>query len=250
MRHPDPAFVMRLWFCPALGKPRKVKVNRSRTGLTSSLLHPLSRRARKLMKPDQKNPKKSRSLTESLQAWSAGSREARDLVFDEVYAELRSLASLYLRNERRARISIQPTLLVNEAYLRLAGQNSPWRDRAHFFGVAAQAMRRILVDQARKRGARKRSLPLFVTTPPRALNREGSELDLVRLDVALAKLAALDERQARIVELRFFAGLSIEEAADVVGTSTATIKREWSTARAFLGRELRGDDAAGREDVP
>jgi len=98
------------------------------------------------MKPDQNEPAKSRHLTESLQAWSAGSVAARDLVFDEVYAELRSLASLYLKNERRARISIQPTLLVNEVYLRLEGQNAPWRDRAHFFVVAAQAMRRILVD--------------------------------------------------------------------------------------------------------
>ena len=201
------------------------------------------------MKPDQTNSKKSPSLTESLQAWSAGSHEARDFVFDEVYAELRSLASLYLKNERRARLSIQPTLLVNEAYLRLAGQVSPWRDRAHFFGVAAQAMRRILVDQARRRGARKRSVPLFVTTPPGSLNRESSELDLVRLDMALAKLAALDERQARIVELRFFAGLSIEEAADTLGASTATIKREWSTARAFLSRELRGDASHGPEDA-
>jgi len=201
------------------------------------------------MKPDQNEPAKSRHLTESLQAWSAGSVAARDLVFDEVYAELRSLASLYLKNERRARISIQPTLLVNEVYLRLEGQNAPWRDRAHFFGVAAQAMRRILVDQARRRSARKRSAPLFVTTPAASLNSGGVELDLLRLDRALSKLAALDQRQARIVELRYFAGLSIEEAAEALGISTATVKREWSTARAFLSRELRGDAAAGSEDA-
>ena len=202
------------------------------------------------MRPDQKISKKPRSLTESLQAWSEGSTEARDLVFEEVYEELRSLASLYLKNERRARISIQPTLLVNEAYLRLASQNSPWRDRAHFFGVAAQAMRRILVDQARRRSARKRSVPTYVTTPPGSLNAQGAELDLVRLDLALAKLAALDERQGRSVELRFFAGLSIEETAVVVGASTATIKREWSTARAFLSRELQADSAARRLKDP
>jgi RNA polymerase sigma-70 factor, ECF subfamily len=195
------------------------------------------------MKPDQESPKSPRALTRALQAWSAGSSEARDLVFEEVYGELRSLASLYLKNERRARVSIQPTLLVNEVYLRLARQNSPWRDRTHFFGVAAQAMRRILVDQARKRAAGKRSVPLFVTSPPGAMNGDIEELDLIRLDSALAKLAALDPRQGRIVELRFFAGLSIEETADVLGASTATIKREWSTARAFLSRELQGEAA-------
>jgi len=192
------------------------------------------------MGPDQKTSKTARSLTESLQAWSAGSHDARDLVFEEVHAELRSLASLYLKNEKRARLSIQPTLLVNEAYLRLAVQNSPWRDRGHFFGVAAQAMRRILVDQARKRSARKRKAPIFVTAPPWDFNRPAAEFDLVRLNMALAKLEALDPRQARIVELRFFGGLSIEEAAEALGSSTATIKREWSTARAFLSRELQG----------
>jgi RNA polymerase sigma factor (TIGR02999 family) len=178
-----------------------------------------------------------------LKAWSAGSDSARDLVFEEVHAELRSLASLYLKNEKRARVSIQPTLLVNEAYLRLAGQNSPWRDRGHFFGVAAQVMRRILVDQARKRSARKRSLPIFITTPPGEFDRSAAEFDLVRLDMALQRLQSLDPRQARIVELRFFGGLSIEEAAEAIGASTATIKREWSTARAFLSRELQGDGA-------
>ena len=198
---------------------------------------------------DQKTSKRTRSLTESLQAWSAGSNEARDVVFEEVHAELRSLASLYLKNEKRARVSIQPTLLVNEAYLRLAGQNAPWRDRGHFFGVAAQAMRRILVDQARKRSAQKRSLPVVVTAPPFDSGRPSAELDLVRLDMALARLQALDPRQARVVELRFFGGLSIEEAAEALGASTATVKREWSTARAFLSRELQGE-TRGREGRP
>jgi len=199
------------------------------------------------MKPDQETQKSPRALTRALQAWSTGSSEARDLVFEEVYAELRSLASLYLKDERRARLSMQPTLLVNEAYLRLARQTSPWRDRHHFFGVAAQAMRRILVDQSRRRNARKRRVPVCVTTPPGALPSGGTELDVIRLDAALVRLAALDERQARMVELRFFAGLSIEEAADALGASTATVKREWRTARAFLIRELRGDDTSIRD---
>lgn len=194
------------------------------------------------MKPDQQIPRKARSLTPDLQAWSAGSPEARDAVFDEVYAELLVLARLYMKNERSARVSIQPTLLVNEVYLRLSSSSAPWRDRAHFFGVAAQAMRRILVDQARKRNARKRQSPLLLTTPPEA--KETAELDVIRLDGALAKLTRLDPRQGRIVELRFFAGLSIEETAQTLDISTATVKREWATARAFLSRELGGDEAA------
>lgn len=191
------------------------------------------------MKPDQTISSDSRSLTARLKEWSAGSTAARDLVFDEVYAELRSLASLYLGNERRARLSIQPTMLVNEAYLRLAHQHTAWRDRLHFFGVAAQAMRRILVDAARRRNAAKRCAPLFLTTDPDPMNQKSPEIDVIRLDRALAKLARLDARQGQIVELRFFAGLSIEETAAVLKKSTATIKREWATARAFLSRELR-----------
>jgi RNA polymerase sigma factor (TIGR02999 family) len=199
------------------------------------------------LKPDQEKSKRPRALTGLLKAWSAGSTEARDLVFDEVYAELRSLASLYLRNESRARLSIQPTMLVNEAYLRLVQQTSPWRDRAHFFGVAAQAMRRILVDAARRRKARKRSAPLLLTPHPDRSGPGLPEIDVIQLDLALTKLSVLDERQSRIVELRFFAGLSIEQTADVVGLSTATVKREWSTARAFLSRELKTETSPREE---
>jgi RNA polymerase sigma factor (TIGR02999 family) len=180
-------------------------------------------------------------LTPALQAWSKGSREARDAVFEQVYAELQALASLYLRSERRGRVSIQPSALVNEAYLRLEGQNAPWRDRTHFFGVAAQAMRRILVDQARRRRARKREAPILLTTAPGWEGRERLELDVVLLDRALTRLGLLDPRQGNIVELRFFAGFSIEETAQALGVSTATVKREWSTARAFLSREMGGD---------
>ena len=194
------------------------------------------RRAQTREKPDQERQATPRNLTGLLREWSAGSTEARDQVFESVYA------SLYLRDETRARQSIQPTLLVNEVYLRLVRQNSPWRDRLHFFGVAAQAMRRILVDQARRRSARKRSAPVDVAISAEGGQSAGDAIDVIRLDRALAKLASVDPRQSRIVELRFFAGLSIEETARVLDHSTATVKREWSTARAFLSRELRGPD--------
>ena len=205
------------------------------------------RRAQTMEKPDQENRTSPRNLTGLLREWSAGSTEARDQVFESVYGELRSLASLYLRDETRARQSIQPTLLVNEVYLRLVRQNSPWRDRLHFFGVAAQAMRRILVDQARRRSARKRRAPLEVAMSVDEAPPSGAAIDVIRLDRALAKLASVDPRQAKIVELRFFAGLSIEESARVLDHSTATVKREWSTARAFLSRELRGPHASDSE---
>ena len=197
------------------------------------------RRAQTVEKPAQESRATPRNLTLLLREWNAGSTDARDQVFESVYGELRSLASLYLRGETRARQSIQPTLLVNEAYLRLVRQNSPWRDRLHFFGVAAQAMRRILVDQARRRSARKRSAPLCIEMVSDEAPARGDAVDVIRLDRALAELASVDPRQARIVELRFFAGLSIEETARALDHSPATVKREWSTARAFLSRELR-----------
>ena len=202
------------------------------------------------MKSDQEKSKEPRSLTLLLRAWSGGAEEARDLVFEEVYAELRSLASLYLKNERRARLSIQPTMLVNEAYLRLAHQNLPWRDRAHFFGVAAQAMRRILVDAARKRNARKRDSTLLIEAPTGPVNSRHPELDVIRLDLALSRLAGLDPRQGQIVELRYFAGLSIDETAEALGISSATVKREWATARAFLSREVQGQRVNPEGEVP
>lgn len=205
------------------------------------------RRAQTVEKPAQENRATARNLTGLLRQWNAGSTDARDQVFESVYGELRSLASLYLRDETRARQSIQPTLLVHEVYLRLVRQNSPWRDRLHFFGVAAQAMRRILVDQARRRRARKRCPPLGVAMASDEAAERGDAVDVIRLDRALAKLANVDPRQGRIVELRFFAGLSIEETARVLDHSIATVKREWSTARAFLSRELRGPNDGARE---
>ena len=159
-----------------------------------------------------------------------------------VYDELRRLARRHLWRERPDH-TLQSAALVNEAYLRLVRQEAPqWQNRAHFFGVAAQLMRHILVDHARNRRAAKRG----AGAPRLALDPElgpaqKTEIDLVALDDALSKLAALDAQQGRLIELRFFGGLSIEETAVVLGVSPATVKREWATARAWLRREIKKD---------
>ena len=156
-----------------------------------------------------------------------------------VYEELRRVARYYLKQEKSSH-TLSSTALVHEAYLRLVNQKEvTWQNRAHFFGVAAQMMRRILVDHARRRGYAKRgggamtlALEEAVATPQRR------EIDLVALDDALDSLAKLDERQSRMVELRFFGGLSIEETSEVLGVSMPTVKREWASARAWLFREI------------
>jgi RNA polymerase sigma factor (TIGR02999 family) len=156
-----------------------------------------------------------------------------------VYSELRRMARRYLHRERAGH-TLQSAGLVNEAYLRLVHANAPqWQNRAHFFGVAAQLMRHILVDHARNRLAVKRGAgaPHLMLTPG-IVSPENPELDLVALDDALNNLASLDSQQSRIVELRFFGELSIEETAVVLGVSPATVKRDWATARAWLRREL------------
>jgi RNA polymerase sigma factor (TIGR02999 family) len=180
-------------------------------------------------------------VTAILKEWSAGDRNALERLMPIVYGELRRLAASYLKSER-GNHTLQPTALVHEAYLRIVGQRSvSWANRAHFFGIAAQMMRRVLVDHARRRQASKRS-------PGTLFVRLGSEEpgdgaadsapELLALDQALTELERLDPRQARVVELRFFAGLSVEETAEVAGISTATVKREWRTARAFLRHEI------------
>lgn len=162
-------------------------------------------------------------------------------LFSIVYDELRRLAAAALRHERPDH-TLQPTALVHEAYLRLADEpHARWENRSHFLAVAARAMRRILVDHARGRNAAKRGgganhVPVDDVQP--AADDGGLALDLVMLDAALARLAALDLRQARIVELRFFGGLSVEETAEVVEASTRTVKRDWQVARAWLKREM------------
>lgn len=182
----------------------------------------------------------SSDVTRMLREWSAGDPSAADRLLPVVYGELHRLAAGYLKRERTGH-TLQPTALVNEAWLKLAGQGSPWQNRAHFLGVAAQAMRRILVDHARRRQAQKRGGgELRVTLTDGAALQGGNEVDLVRLDEALERLAALDERQARMVTMRFFAGLSVEETARALGVSEKTVKRDWAAAKAFLHRELGG----------
>jgi RNA polymerase sigma factor (TIGR02999 family) len=165
------------------------------------------------------------------------------MMIDEVYAELRRLAGRYVRRERAN--SVQATELVHEAYLRLLKDKTPrWQNRAHFVAIAAISMRRLLVERARARHAAKRGGgQVLVTLDETLLAAGGAEtpaLDLVALDRALTGLAALDPEQARIVELRFFGGLSVEETADTLSISPATVKRHWTIAKAWLLRELKG----------
>jgi len=157
-----------------------------------------------------------------------------------VYDELRRLAGAYMRRERPGQ-TIQATALVHEAYLRLAGAGTPWHDKRHFVGIAARSMRQILVERARARGAQKRWGELDRVSLHESLAQgRGEDAMLPALDEALTRLEQLDPEQARIVELRFFAGLSIEEAADALAMSPATLKRRWTLARAWLFRELSG----------
>jgi RNA polymerase sigma factor (TIGR02999 family) len=174
---------------------------------------------------------------------SAGDAGAAAEVVPLIYGELRRLAAHYMARERPNH-TLQTTALLHEAYLRLVDQRqSNWRNRAHFYGAAAQVMRRILVDHARARQSEKRgggvtrlSLDESLAIP------DGQPEELILLDRALERLAEMDPRQSRIIELRFFAGLSVEETAEVMGISPKTVKRDWSVARAWLHRALRGDN--------
>lgn len=156
-----------------------------------------------------------------------------------MYAELHDLAVSYLRRERSDH-TLQPTALVHEAYLRLVDQrSSTWQNRAHFFGIAAQAMRRILLDHARRKHAGKREgQAQRVTLEEGMAEAPQRSLDLIALDVALERLKTMDERQYKVVELRFFGGLDVEQTAEVLGISPATVKRDWTFAKAWLHREL------------
>ncbi len=180
-------------------------------------------------------------VTELLLRWGGGDRKALDELLPLVYDELRRLARRYLRRERPGH-TLQPTALVNEAYLKLIDQREiSWQNRAHFFGVAARLMREILVDHARshmaaKRGGGEQRMTLDEgVASPAAIK---PNIDLLRLDDALQVLAKLDPQQCRIVELRYFGGLTIEETAEVLVLSPATIKREWQLARAWLYHEI------------
>jgi RNA polymerase sigma factor (TIGR02999 family) len=180
------------------------------------------------------------SVTALLIRWGEGDPRALDELTPLVYAELKRLAQRHLRRERRGH-TLQATALVHEAFVRLVDQREmAWQNRAQFFAIAARLMRRLLVDHARARAAKKRGGAAVPVTLE--LDREVAQpergVDLLRLDDALERLAALDETQARIVELRYFAGLTIEQTAEAVGSSPATVKREWTHARAWLRRQL------------
>jgi RNA polymerase sigma-70 factor (ECF subfamily) len=169
-----------------------------------------------------------------------GQKEAVNALLPLVYDELHRLAQSYFRRERTEH-TLQPTALVHEAYIRLVDQHAPLESRNHFMAVAATQMRRVLLDYARKhRAARRGGHDQKVLLEDTMAVYEQHPVDVILLDAALDKLASLDESQAQLVELRFFAGLSVDETADVMGVSPATVKRSWSSARAFLHREITG----------
>ena len=186
---------------------------------------------------DSSNP-----VTDLLVRWREGDRQALDSLMPLVYVELRRLAHHYLQRERSDH-TLQSTALVHEAFLRLAGQNPPqWQNRAHFFGIAAHVMRQILVEYARAHSAVKRGgAGACKLTLDEALDfSKKVDVDVIALDGALDRLSELDPQQSRIVELRFFAGLTIEDTSEVMGISPATVKRDWTSARAWLHREIAG----------
>ena len=179
-------------------------------------------------------------VTELLADWSEGDQEALNKLIPLVYDELHKLASRYLRRERPDH-TLQTTAVVHEAYLKLVNQrDANFENRLHFFAVAAQIMRRILVDYARRHHASKRGGDLYKLSLDEALvTSEEKGADLLALDEALERLAAIDERQSRVVELRVFAGLTLEEAAQALNLSPSTVRREWSMAKAWLHKEIK-----------
>ena len=184
----------------------------------------------------------SPGVTELLRAWSDGDDDALERLMPLVEAELRRLARAYMRRERREH-TLQTTALVNEAFLRLTdARRVRWQDRAHFLGISASLMRRVLVDHARHRGYQKRGGGAQRVTLHEALVMSADPaVDVVALDRALDALAKVDVRKSRIIELRFFGGLSVEETAEVLQVSTDTVKRDWRLAKLWLLRELEGE---------
>ena len=182
----------------------------------------------------------SDGITQLLIDWRTGDEAALEKLMPLVYSELRRLAGNYLRREQQGH-TLQPTALVNEAYLRLVDQKQvKWQNRAQFYGIAAQLMRRILVDHARQKHAEKRGgsdqQRLSITSAPGLSTKP--DFDVLALHEALEELASIDGQQSRIVELKFFGGLSIEETAEVMGLGHATVERDWKMARAWLRRKL------------
>jgi RNA polymerase sigma-70 factor (ECF subfamily) len=179
------------------------------------------------------------SVTALLLDWSNGNKESLDKLIPVIYDELRRHAARQLRRERLGH-TLQTTALIHEAYLRLVDQkNVRWQNRAHFFGIAANLMRQILVDHARKHNAAKRGgTDIKLSLDEAMLVSEGPDMDLLTLDEALTRLATIDPRKGRTVELRYFGGLSMEETAEVLEVSMSTAKHDWSMAKAWLRREL------------
>jgi RNA polymerase sigma factor (TIGR02999 family) len=178
-------------------------------------------------------------VTRLLVRWTDGDKIALEELMPLVYDELRRLAQAYLRRENPGH-TLQSTALVHEAYIRLIDQRVSWQNRAHFFAIAAQAMRRILVDHARNRNAAKRGDGACrVTLDEGLMEAQQRDVDVIALDEALTNLAKIDPQQGQIVELKFFAGLSIEDTAEVLKISPATVKRDWAMAKAWLYREMR-----------
>jgi RNA polymerase sigma-70 factor (ECF subfamily) len=179
----------------------------------------------------------SQEVTQLLNAWSDGDRSALDKLLPLVEGELHRLAHRYMSHEREGH-TLQTTALVNEAYLKLIDQKVEWQNRAHFFGIAAQIMRRILIDHARKHLGARRGGGHTISLDEVAVVSDERASELVALDEALTTLGRVDERKSRVVELRYFGGLSVEETATVLGVSEDTITRDWRRAKAFLRREL------------
>src|SRR5258707_12766451 len=179
----------------------------------------------------------SKDLTHLLSAWSEGDRSALERLLPLVEDELHRLAHRYMSHERQDH-TLQTTALVNEAYLKLIDQKVEWQNRAHFFGIAAQIMRRILIDHARKHLGPQRGGGKTISLEDVAVVSDERAAELVALDDALSSLTKVDERKGRVVELRYFGGLSVEETAEVLGLSVDTITRDWRLAKAFLRREL------------
>lgn len=205
----------------------------SRRGLDRGALESLNR----AMAQDADAAGRER-ISKLLAEWADRDPAARDQLVPIVYEELRRLAGHYMRGERPDH-TLQTTALVNEVYLRLAGiDGMRWRDRVHFFAMAATLMRRVLVDYARRRARDKRGAGISVTSLDANVLAPQPAVDVVALNEALERLAAMDPQQSRVVELRFFAGLSVEETGEALGISPATVKRDWATARLWLYNEL------------
>jgi RNA polymerase sigma factor (TIGR02999 family) len=192
------------------------------------------------MAESERDASRRQQVSQLLAAWTNRDSAARDALLPVVYDELHRLAHHYMRGERQDH-TLQTTALVNEAYIRLVDlDRMQWRDRAHFFAMAATLMRRILVDYARERSRDKRGGGVSVTSLDEQVAVSKAKVDVVALDEALDRLAAMDLQQSRIVELRFFSGLTIEETAEALDLSPATVKREWTSAKAWLHQQLGG----------